>query len=52
MNELKERIKQLILEEQRSCSMEAITPLYVYRHWGGKVALKDIQTAFELLSEE
>ena len=32
--------------EARSCSMDigGITPLYVYRMWGGAVAIEDIAT--------
>ncbi len=32
--------------EARSCSMDigGITPLYVYRMWGGAVAIDDIAT--------
>lgn len=35
----------------RSCSMDigGITPLYVYRMWGGSVALEEIKEAFNLL---
>lgn len=33
--------------EARSCSMDfgCITPMYVYRMWGGVVAIEDIATA-------
>lgn len=33
--------------EARSCPMDfgCVTPLYVYRMWGGAVAIKDIATA-------
>ena len=33
--------------EARSCSMDygCITPEYVYRMWGGQVAIEDIETA-------
>lgn len=50
--DLVDKIKQLIEDEARSCSMEAITPLYVYRHWGGKVDLKEIEEAFDHLSSK
>jgi len=35
--------------EGRSCSfgLELITPEYVYRMWGGTVAIEDIATAME-----
>jgi len=44
-----DRLKQFIESEMRSCSMDigGITPLYVYRMWGGAVAIEDIATAME-----
>lgn len=43
--QLKQRIAELIEHEARSCSMEAITPLYVYRFWSGQVPLPEITAA-------
>ena len=42
-----EDLKEFIENETRSCSMDfgGITPLYVYRMWGGSVALEDIEEA-------
>ena len=36
-------------DEARSCSMDfgCITPEYVYRMWGGSVAIKDIEEALK-----
>jgi len=36
-----DRLKQFVESEMRSCSMDigGITPLYVYRMWGGAVAV-------------
>ena len=44
-----DRLKQFVESEMRSCSMDigGITPLYVYRMWGGAVAIDEITTAFE-----
>ena len=44
-----DRLKQFVESEMRSCSMDigGITPLYVYRMWGGAVAIEDIATAME-----
>lgn len=44
-----DRLKQFVENEMRSCSMDigGITPLYVYRMWGGAVAIEDIATAME-----
>lgn len=49
--ELRHRLEQFIESEMRSCSMDfgCITPLYVYRMWGGVVALDVIERClFEL----
>ena len=42
-----ERPREFIENEMRSCSMDigGITPQYVYRMWGGKVALNEIEEA-------
>ena len=46
---LKERLQSFIENEGKSCSFdpELITPKYVYRMWGGAVAVEDIATAME-----
>lgn len=43
--DLVSKIKEFIMNEARSCSMDfgSITPIYVYRMWGGAGALKDIK---------
>lgn len=48
---LVERLKEFMVNEVRSCSMDfgCVTPEYVYRMWGGTVALSDIEVAFECL---
>ena len=53
-NELVERLRQFIEEEARSCSMEPalITPEYVFRMWGGKVSLEDIEAALKVVRGE
>ncbi len=47
MDDIVLRIRNLIENETRSCSMDfgCITPLYVYRIWNGSVAHEDIETA-------
>lgn len=42
-----DRLRNFIEDEARSCSMDfgCITPLYIYRMWGGVVALRDIERA-------
>lgn len=39
------RLREFVENEARSCSMDfgCITPLYVYRMWGGKYSIKDIE---------
>ena len=41
-----DRLKQFVESEMRSCSMDigGITPLYVYRMWGGSVVIDEIAT--------
>ena len=43
------RLKSFIESEARSCSMDfgCVTPLYVYRMWGGTVALEDIEAGLK-----
>ena len=45
------RLKDFIESEMRSCSMDigGITPEFVQRTWGGRVAIEDIEAAFEEL---
>ena len=46
-----ERLQEFIENEARSCSMDfgCVTPLYVYRMWGGAVALEEIEDAMNFL---
>ena len=45
-----ERVQEFLENEARSCSMDfgCVTPLYVYRCWGGAVALEEIETAMKI----
>lgn len=47
--ELIERLREFVENEMRSCSMDygCITPEYVYRMWGGSVAIEEIEKAME-----
>ena len=49
--ELVLKLSQFIEDEARSCSMEAslITLEYVFRVWGGNVALEDIKAALDIV---
>ena len=46
---LEERLQSFVESEGKSCSFdpELITPEYVYRMWGGAVAIEDIATVME-----
>ena len=52
--ELLERLQEFIEQEARSCSMDigGITPLYVYRMWGGSVAIDEIATGLAELRKQ
>ena len=43
--EIISRLTEFLMNEARSCSMDfgCVTPQYVYRMWGGTVALEDIE---------
>ena len=51
--DLQNRIQEFIEFEGKSCSFdpELITPLYVYRMWGGAVAIEDIEEALKELQK-
>ena len=53
-SEVTSRLREFMEHEARSCSMDSgcITPLYVYRMWGGSVALEDIEAGLEELRKE
>ena len=46
-NYIAEKLKEFMENEARSCSMDfgCVTPEYVYRMWGGQVALEEIESA-------
>ncbi len=41
------RLREFMDNEARSCSMDfgCVTPLYVYRMWGGSVPIEKIEAA-------
>ena len=45
------RLQEFIENEARSCSMDpgCITAEYVYRMWGGKVPLEEIEKGFKVI---
>lgn len=53
-HEIVSRLCEFIENEARSCSMDfgCITPLYVYRMWGGTVSYEDIVPVLNYLSQK
>ena len=51
--ELVNKLREFVEMEARSCSMDPalITPEYVYRMWGGKVELSEIEEAMKELKK-
>ena len=47
INNIVRRLKEFMENEARSCSMDfgCVTPEYVYRMWGGSVAIEEIAAA-------
>ena len=51
MSDIVGKLREFIENEARSCSMDfgCVTPLYVYRMWGGTVAYDEIKNALKYL---
>ena len=51
MDDVVTRLKAFIENETRSCSMVfgCVTPVYVYRMWGGSVALEVIENGLKAI---
>lgn len=49
-----DRLREFLETEARSGSMDfgCVTPLYVYRSWGGTVAIDDIATGLKELRRQ
>ena len=54
MDDVVSRLKDFIEQEARSGSMDfgCITPLYVYRMWGGRVSIEDIERGLTELRKQ
>ena len=54
VEDVKSRLKEFMENEARSGSMDfgCITPLYVYRMWGGDVSLDEIESTLKEIREE
>lgn len=51
MKDISMKLKEFMENEARSCSMDfgCVTPEYVYRMWGGRVAIEEIANAMAAL---
>ena len=54
MNSIVERLQEFMAQEARSCSMDigGITPLYVYRMWGGESSMEDIENGLKEIRKQ
>lgn len=54
MEDVTSRLRTFIENEMRSCSMDygCITPEYVYRSWGGTVAIDEIAAGLKELRSQ
>lgn len=52
--EIVNRLQEFVENEARSCSMDygSVTPQYVYRMWGGTVALEDIEAGLKEIKND
>ena len=50
-NEIHQRLKRFLDDEAKSCSMDygCVTPLYVYRAFGGTMPIDQIESALSYL---
>ena len=51
MENITDRLREFIEDEARSGSMDfgCITPLYIYRMWGGNVSIEEIEAGLQEL---
>ena len=51
MENITDRLREFIEDEARSGSMDfgCITPLYIYRMWGGSVSIEEIEAGLQEL---
>ncbi len=51
---ISEMLKEFVENEARSCSMDfgCVTPEYVFRSWGGNVAIDEIATVLTELRKQ
>ena len=51
MTDITTKVREFMEYEARSCSMDfgCVTPEYVYRMWGGNVAIEEIANAMAVV---
>lgn len=49
MEKLEKKLRQFLIDEARSCYMDfgCVTPIFVFRMWGGTVSFDEIETAMK-----
>ena len=54
MQEIESKLKEFMENEARSCSMDfgCVTPIYIYRMFGGSVPLSEIEEAFPIVQKQ
>lgn len=54
MENITDRLREFIEDEARSGSMDfgCITPLYIYRMWGGSVSMEEIEGGLQELRKQ
>lgn len=54
MEDVVSRLREFMEQEARSCSMDfaCISPLYVYRMWGGNISNEDIAASLEVIRNQ
>lgn len=52
MNVIVSRLREFVENEMKSCSMYVggVTPLYVYRMWGGTVSFEEIKKGLKVIN--
>ncbi len=52
MNDITSQLRVFMENETKSCSMDfgCVTPEYVYRMWGGMVALEEIEEGLKQIN--
>ena len=54
MQEIRSKLKEFMENEARSCSMDfgCVTPIYIFRMFGGAVPLSEIEEALPIVQKQ